>query len=434
MKKNITAVILAVSLLIAMLPMQASAAGTEGDRLVLEAEEGTLVVRLVLPNAAEEKLSSLQLSLTLDAGEFSEFTFEQEVTGKAKVYEAYYGNNRRQVNLYIAGTEPLYTGGNDTLTIGSAVVQSKGSSSVNATGKNVKIVRGTVLEDKDLSDSVSISPGTNQPGSNQPGSDTGNGNTGNGNTGNGNTGSYYPGNSYPVNTNPGNNQSGNNQSGDDGKQPSTEPEEPTVPPEPVSPSEPDLPSEPSAETVISKPELLKAQNTAAGVTVKWTKASNASGYYVYRKSEGGRWKRIAAVKGGNKTGYTDKTVKSKNGKMYIYTVKAYNGENVSTYSRGGLKIYCLTAPALSRPVSKSAGEIQVNWKQNKKADGYQVQYARSADFQKQKVTKTVKTAVTKKITKLKQKKTYYVRVRSCKKTGGVVYYSAWSKGAAVRTK
>lgn len=424
MKKNITAVILAVSLLIAMLPMQASAAGTEGDRLVLEAKEGTLVVRLVLPNAAGEKLSSLQLSLTLDAGEFSEFTFDQEVTGKAKVYEAYFDNNRRQVNLYIAGTEPLYTGGNHTLTIGSVAVQSKVSSSVNVTGENVKVVRGTVLEDKDLSDSVSISPGANQPGSNQPGSDTGNGNTG----------SYYPGNSYPVNTNPGNNQSGNNQTEGDDKQPPTGQEQPSVPPEPVSPSEPDLPSEPSAETVISKPELLKAQNTAAGVTVKWTKASNASGYYVYRKSEGGRWKRIAAVKGGNKTGYTDKTVKSKNGKMYIYTVKAYNGENVSTYSRGGLKIYCLTAPALSRPVSKSAGEIQVNWKQNKKADGYQLQYARSADFQKQKVTKTVKTAVSKKITKLKQKKTYYVRVRSYKKTGGVVYYSAWSKRSAVRTK
>lgn len=433
MKKRITAMILAVSLWIAMLPMQASAAGTEGDRLVLEAKEGTLVVRLILPNAAGEKLSSLQLSLKLDAGALSEFTFDQEVTGKAKVYEAYYDNNRRQVNLYIAGTEPLYTGENDSLTIGSAVVQSRGSSSVNVTGENVKVVRGTVLEDKDLSDSVSISPGTNQPGNDQPGSSSGNGNTGSYYPGN-----YYPGNYYPVNTNPGNNQSGNNQPGNhqpgDDHQPPAGQEEPSAPPEPVSPEEPDLPSEPSAETVISKPGLLKAKHTAAGVTVKWTKASNASGYYVYRKSEGGRWKRIAAVKGGNKTGYTDKTVKSQNGKMYIYTVKAYNGENVSPYSRGGLKVYCLTAPALSNPVSESAGEIRVNWKQNKKADGYQIQYARSADFQKQKVTKTVKTAVSKKITKLKQKKTYYVRVRSYKKTGGVVYYSAWSKRAAVKTK
>ena len=122
--------------------------------------------------------------------------------------------------------------------------------------------------------------------------------------------------------------------------------------------------------------------------------------------------------------------------MYIYTVKAYNGDKVSKYSKTGLTIYRLITPTLSKPVSKAAGKMLVTWKQNKKAAGYQIQYARSADFQTQKLTKTVKPAkkTSQTLTKLKNKKTYYVRIRSYMKVNGVNYFSAWSAVKKGKTK
>ncbi len=409
MIKKFTAAILAFALLLIMVPVQASAAGAEGDELKLEASAGTLLVKLILPNAKGEKLSSLQLRLELNAGAFSEFQFDQAVTGKAKTYEAYYDADNKNINLYIAGTEPLFT--SDTLTIGSVGVKSAGNTPVEASGGEVMVVRGTQMADLELSDSVDITFDSNASGS----------------TG----GGYYPGGYYPG-SNPGGYYPGSNP-----QQPSADPEKPTQP-DPqqpaVTPEEPQTPEEPAA--MIAQPDLAKVQNTAAGVTVKWKKSSNAAGYYVYRKTQGGKWKRIANVKGKNKVSYTDKAVKSKNGKMYIYTVKAYNGSNVSKYSKTGLTIYRLTCPALLKPVSKAAGSMLVTWKQNKKAAGYQIQYARSADFQTQKLTKTVKSVkkTSQTITKLKKRKTYYVRIRSYQKVNGVTYYSAWSAVKKVKTK
>lgn len=389
MIKKITAAVLAFALLLTLTPVQASAAGAEQDDLVLEASGNTLAVKLKLPHAKEEKLSSLQLTLELDAGSFYEFQFDQAVTGKAKTYAACYDTDNRQIHLYIAGTSPLFT--SDTLSVGSVSVHSDGNASVEASGGDVMVVRGTVLEDMELSGSAAITFGADQP-------------------------VYPPGSGY----NPGNPQT-----------PSTRPEQPSEPERPT--GTPQEPQEPVSG--IRQPALIKAQNAASGVVVKWAESSNAAGYYIYRKTPGGKWRRIANVTDKNTISYTDKTVKSKNGKKYIYTVKAYQGSHVSQYDKTGLQIYRLTAPSLSKPVSKSSGKMLITWKQNNKASAYQIQYARSADFQKLKMTETVKSVkqTSKTITKLTKKKTYYVRIRSYKKVGGVNYFSAWSSPKKVKT-
>lgn len=400
MKKKITAIIIVCSLLLTIFPLQAFAAGNEEDNLILEASGNTLIVKLNLPNAKGEKLSSVQLRLSLDTGAFSDFYFDEAVTGKAKVYEAHYSQDRRQVDLYIAGTTPLFDG--DSLIIGSVHAEANGStaSSAEVLGGNVLVVRGSKTEDMELSALQEISL-------KDSGSNSGNFGT---------QGGYNPGQPVPG-----------------GIKPAT-PEEPDTPQQPQEPEPPK--EEPAEEHAIIMPRLLKVQNAAAGVTIKWSKSSNAAGYYVYRKSTGGRWKRIAAVEGKAKISYTDKAVKSKNGKTYLYTVKAYNGKKTSTYDKAGIKIRRLTAPALSKPVSKAAAKMLVKWKQNKKADGYQVQYARSADFKKQKGSKTVKpvTKTSQTVNKLKRGKTYYVRVRCYKKVGAATYYSAWSAAKKVKIK
>ena len=68
--------------------------------------------------------------------------------------------------------------------------------------------------------------------------------------------------------------------------------------------------------------------------------------------------------------------------------------------------------------------------------GYQVQCATDKKFKKNKKTQYVKGKAKRsaKITKLKAKKKYYVRVRTVYKVGGKTFYSSWSAAKTVRVK
>ena len=370
------------------------------DQLLLERQGDVITIKLVMPYAADEKLSSLQMKLSIDGGTFSKFTFAPELAGVAKVTEAYAGDEKNKLDIYIAGTQPLYAQGSDTLVIGSVTaVKGEGNETTVHAG-DVKVVRGIFLEDRDVSQSIRISEGSGS-------SDSSNGSSG-----------YYPGATYPYQPTP--------PAQDNGEKPDNKPEDVLHPPT-TQPTEPDKPQQPAEEKAIKKPALKEAKNAASGITIKWSKSSNASGYYVYRRASGGSWSRIAKVSGKNKTSYTDKAVKSKNGKAYFYTVKAYKGKKVSAYNKKGIKIYRLQAPSIKKLTGKST-KTAAKWQKNKKASGYQLQYARSSDFKKQKVTKKVKSVSKTSISiSMKRGKTYYVRVRCYKKSEGKVYYSAWSK-------
>ncbi|MCI9596761.1 MAG: hypothetical protein HFE75_05585 [Firmicutes bacterium] len=96
--------------------------------------------------------------------------------------------------------------------------------------------------------------------------------------------------------------------------------------------------------------------------------------------------------------------------------------------------------SLKRVTARSKG-LQVMWKkQTVQVDGYQIQYSTSKSF-KGKGTKTMtekKNVAAKKISKLKGKKKYYVRIRTYKavKVDGKkkTLYSDWSGKKAMRTK
>jgi hypothetical protein len=87
---------------------------------------------------------------------------------------------------------------------------------------------------------------------------------------------------------------------------------------------------------LATPSLSNASNSGSAVKVTWKKVTGAKGYYVYRKTSGSSWKRIGTVKSGSIVSYTDKTVVK--GKTYIYTVKAYNGTQVSGYDSKGKSV------------------------------------------------------------------------------------------------
>ncbi|MDO5549174.1 MAG: transglutaminase domain-containing protein [Eubacteriales bacterium] len=75
-------------------------------------------------------------------------------------------------------------------------------------------------------------------------------------------------------------------------------------------------------------------------------------------------------------------------------------------------------------------------KQATQTTGYQIQYATNSKFTSGAKTVTVSKnkTVSKKITKLKAKKKYYVRIRTYKTVSGKKYYSSWSKAKTVTTK
>ena len=98
-----------------------------------------------------------------------------------------------------------------------------------------------------------------------------------------------------------------------------------------------------------------------------------------------------------------------------------------------------TTLATSTAASKA---ITVKWKKQSakmastRISGYQIQVATNSKFTKNKKTVTVKgySSTSKKVTKLKGKTKYYIRIRTYKTVSGTQYYSPWSKVKTVTTK
>ena len=119
---------------------------------------------------------------------------------------------------------------------------------------------------------------------------------------------------------------------------------------------------------------------------------------------------------------------------YTYTVKFkgnYTGTKKLTLTIKPVK------PTIQTPKAAKKA-ITVKWKKGKKAQvtGYEVIVATNNKFTKGKKTATVKgySKVSKKVTGLKAKTKYYVKVRTYKTVKGVKIYSDWSKVKTIKTK
>lgn len=113
---------------------------------------------------------------------------------------------------------------------------------------------------------------------------------------------------------------------------------------------------------------------------------------------------------------------------------AFTGAKSATYNirPKGTSISKLTRGKKSFTVKwkKQTAKMSTN-----RINSYQVQYSTNKNFTSAKhKTITGYKKYTKKVTGLKKKTTYYVRVRTCMKVNGKWYYSAWSAAKAVKTK
>ena len=136
-----------------------------------------------------------------------------------------------------------------------------------------------------------------------------------------------------------------------------------------------------------------------------------------------------------------------------YTASYQNNENVGvatltitgegSYSGTIAKTFRIDPKGTSiTRLAKAKKAVTVKWTKQaakmsaSRVTGYQIQLAMNSKFTKGKKTVTVTgySKVSKKVTKLKGKKKYYVRVRTFKTVSGVKYYSPWSKVKTVKTR
>lgn len=74
---------------------------------------------------------------------------------------------------------------------------------------------------------------------------------------------------------------------------------------------------------------FSAKRAKKGVKLTWKKVTGATGYYIYRKTSGGKWKQIKKIGKNKTTTYKDTTAKNK--KAYTYRICAYNKVQKSAY-------------------------------------------------------------------------------------------------------
>jgi len=115
------------------------------------------------------------------------------------------------------------------------------------------------------------------------------------------------------------------------------------------------------------------------------------------------------------------------------TAYAYFGNDVKEFK---IRVQNISLPKPANvKLTKGKKSITVKWTKKTGVKGYKIQYGLKKDFSGAK-TVTVKSYKTtsKKISKLKGKKRYYVRMRTYKIVDGKTYYSEWSQTESVVPK
>lgn len=124
--------------------------------------------------------------------------------------------------------------------------------------------------------------------------------------------------------------------------------------------------------------------------------------------------------------YSENTVSAGRHAIKITLKGRYSGVLNGCYVINPKKTYIDSATALSRGI-----RLQIRQQPKKNATGYQLQYSLKSDFSNAKTANVSSTSL--RITGLKSKTYYYVRVRVFKKSTKT-YYSSWSTVRKIKTK
>lgn len=121
-------------------------------------------------------------------------------------------------------------------------------------------------------------------------------------------------------------------------------------------------------TTVSACTVTKVSNVSTGVKVEWKKVAYSTGYYVYRKSGSGSYKKIATIKRNSTLSYIDKTAKS--GTTYTYMVKAFDSSQEGKNANS--KSIKFVGAAQVNSVTNGTSGLYVKWGKVAGAKGYYI--------------------------------------------------------------
>lgn len=177
---------------------------------------------------------------------------------------------------------------------------------------------------------------------------------------------------------------------------------------------------------------VAAKNVKGGIKVAWSKTAGAQGYRIYRKKKGtSSWSVYKSVKAGT-CSLVDTEVSPNT--TYIYTVKAYHSYVWSSYKAGGASAYRVPDAAFASVRSDTGRTVYVKWKKISGVTGYQLQRSYDASFGEYRAVTLAGSVTDRTMRYLTSGKTCYVRIRCYKKTGGKVYYGAWSTAKKIKVR
>ncbi len=173
---------------------------------------------------------------------------------------------------------------------------------------------------------------------------------------------------------------------------------------------------------------LKANNSNYNkVKLSWNKDGHASGYEIYRStSKGGKYTKFKTITNKNITSYIDTNLTTN--KTYYYKIRAY--KKTSGLTRYGAYSTIKSAkPTLKKVTMKSTKPnkkaVTIKFKKVAGATGYQIAYRKKGSSKWVKINVSHK-VLSKKITKLTSKKTYYFKVRAYRTVNRKKVYGAYS--------
>lgn len=124
---------------------------------------------------------------------------------------------------------------------------------------------------------------------------------------------------------------------------------------------------------FAAPVVELIDNMSNGIKVRWNIVSGAESYILYRKAGSSTtWTKVATVyEDGNLpyVQYTDKNVKT--GTKYAYTIKAYDGDEYSTYNTTGWSKEYLSTPKI-KSIDNYYGGPKISWGKVTGATKYEI--------------------------------------------------------------
>lgn len=154
-RKNCGALFGILSVIIALIllfSVKAYAAGSQTVMLTASGDRAEIVLNF--PQAAAEEISSLQISLRVSVNSDQAMVEFVQSELPAKIVESRYHSDTNILNIYIAGTKPLFNKSNPILSLGYVRISGEGSAAadVEIVENSLKFVRGTelVVQDNDV--------------------------------------------------------------------------------------------------------------------------------------------------------------------------------------------------------------------------------------------------------------------------------------------